>query len=212
MPKLSSFLEVSTSNLNLANDLPIKIPNEAEVGATKEAMEDVHPSSRAPWPVYTYHHICSQLILASTHVLANLPRRASPSLDQAIILPLGSTSQTSQPADSDSDSETEGNTRQGSTARSSSATDYGYSVLLSAVYDKKQVVIRREDGFEKRALFRCGRCKVVLGYELDKTQFGGVDHERVGRVIYLLPEGLMTTEEMEQGKRFTEQEVVLGRG
>jgi hypothetical protein len=160
--------------------------------------------SKPSRPIYTYHHICSQLVLASTHLLVSLPHRATPSLDQAIILPLGSTSHS---ADSDSDLE---DTRRASTALT--REDYGYSIVLSTVHDKKQVVVRGEDGFEKRLLFRCGRCKVVLGYELDKMQFGDVDHGRVGRIVYLLPKALMTTEEMEQGKSFTEQEVVLGRG
>lgn len=81
--------------------------------------------------------------------------------------------------------------------------------------------MRREDGFEKRRLLRCGRCRVVVGYFLDGVHFahlassssssgGGVTEEE-GRgeedeekkdevkVVYLLPGALMETGVMAKG-------------
>lgn len=58
---------------------------------------------------------------------------------------------------------------------------------------RKVVVVRREDGFEKRRVFRCGRCGVGVGYEiLEGGEGEGVGVEK-GRVIYLLEGGLVET-------------------
>ena len=47
-----------------------------------------------------------------------------------------------------------------------------YTILLSTTLpDRKPVIIRRDDGFEKRLLLRCGRCRVVMGYLLDEAHF-----------------------------------------
>jgi hypothetical protein len=59
-------------------------------------------------------------------------------------------------------------------------------------------MITRTDGFEKRYLQKCGRCRVVVGYQLDWGQYG----EKEGRredAVYLLPGGLLSTEEMGSG-------------
>ena len=83
---------------------------------------------------------------------------------------------------------------------------------MHSTLDKKPLVIRREDGFEKRWLRRCGRCGVVWGYELvepegegeieneDGDGDGGGEGERRGkeRVLYVLEEGLVGTEGLER--------------
>lgn len=62
---------------------------------------------------------------------------------------------------------------------------------------RKTVVVRREDGFEKRRVLRCGRCGVCVGYEiLGDTSEGKEDG---GRVIYLLEGGLVETGAMGEG-------------
>lgn len=61
-------------------------------------------------------------------------------------------------------------------------------------------MVTSDSGFEKRYLQRCGRCNLVVGYQLDWQQFGA---ERAGRkedLVYLLPDGFMTTSEMIMGK------------
>ena len=55
---------------------------------------------------------------------------------------------------------------------------------------RKIIVVRREDGFEKRRVWRCGRCGVGVGYEIVKEEDGR------GRVIYLLEGGLRETGEL----------------
>lgn len=109
----------------------------------------------------------------------------------------------------------------------------GYTALVSLAVPARQapVIIRRSDGFEKRWVLRCGRCKLAVAYHLDWSQFeqktiaegkvvagsgggGNKDSEvRKGRredVLYVLPGALMTTEEMLAGKKFGEREMGFG--
>ena len=68
--------------------------------------------------------------------------------------------------------------------------------------DDKAMILKLEDGFEKRYPVRCSRCGLMAGYQLDKSQFAGTE-EKTGpnaEVLYVLPGGLMTTEEMRGGK------------
>lgn len=81
-----------------------------------------------------------------------------------------------------------------------------YSILLSTtIPDRRDLMIRRADGFEKRQLLRCGRCRVVVGYFLDKVHFAAAvpaavpaadpahDDEDDPEVVYLLPGALVET-------------------
>lgn len=56
-------------------------------------------------------------------------------------------------------------------------------------------MVQREDGFERRRVWRCGRCGVVVGYEVERQKGG----KEVGRVVYLLEGGLVETGEMVGG-------------
>ena len=62
------------------------------------------------------------------------------------------------------------------------------------------MVVRREDGFEKRRVWRCGRCGVGVGYEIvggARGEDGGLGKEGDGgreRLIYLLEGGLREIE------------------
>jgi len=63
-------------------------------------------------------------------------------------------------------------------------------------------MLQRQDGFEKRYLHRCPRCELIVGYQLDESQYEG-PRKPGGRredVVYLLSEGLTSTEEMEVGE------------
>lgn len=146
-------------------------------------------STALPPNVQTYHCICASLLLATTHTLSNLPRRAAPCLDAAIILPL--------PSGPPSFSSDEGGEGSEADALKDMPTE-GYSTLLGMVQDAKPTMIRREDGFEKRLAFRCSRCSVMVGYEIlgaDKTAGEGY----AGRVAYLLPAATVSTEVMARG-------------
>lgn len=67
--------------------------------------------------------------------------------------------------------------------------------------EKSAEIVTSDEGFEKRYMQRCGRCGLVVGYQLDWQQFA-VD--RTGRredFVFLLPGGFMTTREMIAGKQ-----------
>jgi hypothetical protein len=162
-----------------------------------------------PPPIQTYHCLCTSLLLASTHTLSNLPRRSttSGSLDAAIILPLPSGAPDLNNA---------------GTSEGLELPEEGYTLLLGIAPDKKVTVMRREDGFEKRVLYRCSRCRLVVGYELQtqtQIQGDGMDLDKGkgrdgydGKVIYLLPAGIMSTGVMMggEGKKVGEEDVEIG--
>lgn len=81
--------------------------------------------------------------------------------------------------------------------------------------------MRREDGFEKRVLYRCSRCRLVVGYELQtqiQSQGDAMDLDKGkgregydGKVVYLLPAGIVSTGVMMgEGKRVGEEDVGIG--
>ncbi|KAH0262413.1 hypothetical protein KCU91_g13428, partial [Aureobasidium melanogenum] len=123
--------------------------------------------------VHTYHCICTQLVLASTSTLESLKTRTS---DSSQILPLPDLSSTS------------------STSHCAS--------LANTTTDVKSTVIRCEDGFEKRYFHKCGRCELNVAYSLDKSQFEDTKTSLGPRedVVFLIPGGLMSTEDMKAGK------------
>jgi len=175
-----------------------------------------------PPNIHTYHCICSSLLLASTHTLSALPRRHASSLDNAIILPLPSAPPTrSLSPGLDDDGADDG--RSGATQQQDLPSE-GYTLLVGLVQDKKIIVVGREDGFEKRLLSRCGRCALVVGYEIlghgGAMDIGkGKEEEGYGgKVMYILPSGVTSTEVMVKGigtrlgeKRLREEDVVIGK-
>jgi hypothetical protein len=94
----------------------------------------------------------------------------------------------------------------------------GYTMTLGMNKDNKATIVRREDGFEKRVLWRCGRCRVVLAYELmgqgERMDVDGKAKEGYeGKVMYVLPGGMMSTEVMAgDGKRLGEGDVDIRTG
>jgi hypothetical protein len=135
-------------------------------------------SLQASNTVYTYHCLCSHLLLATTTPLPALPTRQN-AADKAHIMPL-------PPAPSAAGSKAPANTN----------THYG--LLLSMRQDPAPEMLTSDNGFEKRYTQRCARCNLAVGYQLDWAQFGG-PAERTGRrddVVFLLPGGFITTSEM----------------
>ncbi|KAK2799483.1 hypothetical protein FQN50_008455 [Emmonsiellopsis sp. PD_5] len=172
-------------------------------------------------PILTYHcAFCNHLLLASTRHLTQLPRRREPAVDRALILPL--------PNVEDEDDDVEGGVEAGGDGDVSQKQKH-YTILLSTTTpDRKPTMIRRADGFEKRLLFRCGRCRVVVGYALDEVHFafadkgkgeggdgdgggdgdeeeGGISRSRSRKmaeeVVYLLPGAMVETGEMGREKK-----------
>ncbi|CAG8971004.1 hypothetical protein HYALB_00007674 [Hymenoscyphus albidus] len=167
-----------------------------------------------PPKIQTYHCICTTLLLSTTHTLSALPRRTA---DSSIILPLPSSPPTqSQSASSPNPSP--------NTSPSKDLPSSGYTILLSLTPESKPTLIRREDGFEKRNLYRCSRCRVVVGYgianaeggmedtmEVDGEQGGGEGGEYEGKVIYILNGGVQSTEVMMKGRKIREEDVEIGK-
>lgn len=124
---------------------------------------------------HTYHCLCTKLVLATTGLLETLPRRDKDGAVIAII-PKPDTS----------------------------ILSHGFVQMApdSAVTAKSATILRLEDGFEKRYLVSCGRCGLTLGYQLDESLFEPQGAKLGAReeVVYLLPGGLMSTEEMKEGK------------
>ncbi|KAJ5661496.1 uncharacterized protein N7477_009112 [Penicillium maclennaniae] len=141
-------------------------------------------------PIQTQHcRFCSHLLLSTTRSISSLPRREGDALDKAIIIPLST-------ADGDADANTDGKTE--------SQTKHITLLLSTTIPDRRATLIRREDGIEKRILLRCGRCRVVVGYYLDKVHWEGkgfqkaqVDgEEEKPPAVYILPGALVGTEDM----------------
>ncbi|KAL1302029.1 hypothetical protein AAFC00_002478 [Neodothiora populina] len=128
---------------------------------------------------HTYHCICTQLVFATTTWLNRLPTRAS--TDKSHICTLASTSETED----------------------EKSTSPHYATLTNTTLDANPTVIRLDDGFEKRYFETCARCDLIVGYHLDKSQYEGSKTDKGCRddVVYLIPGGLMTTDEMKSGKK-----------
>ncbi|KAK2734204.1 hypothetical protein FQN57_001858 [Myotisia sp. PD_48] len=100
--------------------------------------------------------------------------------------------------------------RTGHSRSSSSSSSKHSTILLSTTTpDRKPIILRRSDGFEKRLLVRCGRCKVVLGYVLDEVHFkkgnDSSEHqttesiaEKEPDILYVLPGALAETHELDK--------------
>lgn len=129
--------------------------------------------SPAPLPIHTYHCLCSTLLLATPYLLSSLPTRAPPSHDHARILPLPPFQHL--PPD---------------------AYPYLPSLLLPALRPtRKLTLVQREDGYERRRVWRCARCGLGIAYEIEHPEEGGKggEEERL-RVLFVMEEGLVTTE------------------
>lgn len=144
-------------------------------------MGDIRPQ------VHTHHCICSNLLLATTF---DFDKRRT--LDRAMILPCPRDASTSGTTDDALDGELDGG-QAGHTAT---------TVLMSTPSSTMQpILVRSDEGIEKRYPFRCDRCKLVFGYHLDWAQYSQ-GSKKTGRrqdVLYLLDGATIETGDMERG-------------
>lgn len=121
--------------------------------------------------ILTYHCLCAQLSLATTTALEDLPKRQ---MDAAAIATVGDFASPTKPT----------------------------LTMQTLSADVAATVLKLDDGFEKRYAVRCSRCGLAAGYHLDKSQFGGTEGQSGPQadVVYILPGGLLTTEEMRAGR------------
>lgn len=136
---------------------------------------------------HTYHCICAELACALTTPLQQTPKRSKDNAATCSLLPA---------------------------SLSTAPQSEGSIVLASGTsIDPEPVVLKLEDGFEKRYAVKCGRCDLQIGYLLDHASFGdGCGNGRKEDVVYLLPGGLVETGEMREGKDMSaEVETIVGK-
>lgn len=138
--------------------------------------------------VYTYHCICAQLLFASTTPLSTLARRSKEhSSDDAYILSLRA------PPDPEE-------------ADASSFASHHAMILSASPLPTPSIVRLEAGGFDKRWSWRCARCDLVWGYQLDWAQWVRSRESatrREGRredVVYVLPGSVKATDEMGHGQ------------
>lgn len=142
--------------------------------------------------VQTYHCICTNLVLATTFPLNNHRQ-----LDRSIILPNPSLSPRQEAALIGD--ETNSSVEDNHVPELHTITQ----LVGTSARDSQTLIIRSDEGIEKRYLIQCSRCKVTLGYQLDWDQFTTQGEASVstrnGRrddVVYLLEGAVITTEAM----------------
>lgn len=169
---LTNFLGYAIQVVTLEQTIAATTTNEY----TKMAAQEPNPngsstSTTSPANILTYHCLCTQLSLATTAPLEALPKRQ---LDAAAIATCGDFASASKPT----------------------------LTMQALSVDDKATVLKLDDGFEKRYAVRCTRCGLAAGYQLDKSQFSGTEGQSGPRtdVVYILPGGLSTTEEMREGR------------
>ncbi|KAJ5787025.1 hypothetical protein N7457_002015 [Penicillium paradoxum] len=156
-------------------------------------------------PIQTQHcRFCNHLLLATTRTISTLPRRSGEGKDKALILPLERNS--SEDRDLEAELEQEAASAAETPARKARhAFSHTTLLLATTIPDRRATIIRRDDGIEKRILLRCGRCKVVVGYYLDRIHWGSAANGSAGTeegaeqrppAVYLLPGAIVETEKM----------------
>ncbi|KAJ6123541.1 hypothetical protein N7471_010858 [Penicillium samsonianum] len=157
-------------------------------------------------PIRTQHcRFCNHLLLATTRNISTLPRRGGEGKDKSLILPLERKNSTD--GDVEADLEEEAKATETSSRKARHASNHTTLLLATTIPDRRATVIRREDGIEKRILLRCGRCKVVVGYHLDRLHWGsagergagvrdGEEEEERPPAVYLLPGAVVETENL----------------
>ncbi|OQO02592.1 hypothetical protein B0A48_12120 [Cryoendolithus antarcticus] len=81
--------------------------------------------------------------------------------------------------------------------------DFGKSPLASIsiqdlLVDSAPTILKLDDGFEKRYAARCGRCGLMAGYYLDRSQFDNAETGVNEDVLYILPGSLEATDKLRQ--------------
>lgn len=179
--------------------------------------------------ISTYHCICSEVLFASTRPLTEFATRQSDSAAICTIINNSNNSSSNSNSNHSSNSagqeEEEEARKEGEETKTKSNSNN--SILLSnaiAIERKEKgkekekeeedfpcLILKLDDGFEKRYPVQCPRCGVCFAYQLDGSQWveDGKEKEkekekdddvrRTGRrcdVLYVLREGLVRTEDV----------------
>lgn len=181
--------------------------------------------------ISTYHCICSEVLFASTRPLTEFATRQSD--HAAICTIINNSNNSSSNSNSNHISNSAGKEEekeQKGEEETKTKSNSNNSILLSnaiAIERKEKekgkekeeedfpcLILKLDDGFEKRYPVQCPRCGVCFGYQLDGSQWveDGNEKEkekekdddvrRTGRrcdVLYVLREGLVRTEDVVVG-------------
>ena len=178
----------------------------------EQTADEPSAGGRTKAPIYTYHCLCKQLILASTRPLTSLPVRAS-TIEKPYILSLPDQLPSNEDSDLDDDaSDGDQHLAESNTKEVHRKHRVRHPALLfRTVVSPTAQILRRSAGFEKRYLRYCARCKIPIGYHLDWSMFpdeegelitelDGQQWKKTGRrvdYIYLFPGGMIDTNTMD---------------
>lgn len=173
--------------------------------------------------ISTYHCICSEVLFASTRPLTEFATRQS---DHAAICTIinnsrsSSNNSNSNHSSNSAGKEEEEERKEGEETKMKNKNNNNSILLSNAIaIERKEkekgkeeedfpcLILKLDDGFEKRYPVQCPRCGVCFAYQLDGSQWveNGNEKEkdddvrRMGRrcdVLYVLREGLVRTEDV----------------
>jgi hypothetical protein len=126
----------------------------------------IDESTMASASVFTYHCLCSQLVLATFAPIESYPARK---LDSSYICAITG----DQPPLPD-----------------------GLLHPDSTIEEVQPKILRLEDGFEKRYEVHCVRCGLCIGYKLDQSQFDETKTGPDTKLFYALPGGLRSSQDV----------------
>ena len=184
-----------------------------EQSHSREAPTEPSHTGRIEAPVYTYHCLCKQLVLASTQPLTSLPIRAS-SIERPYVLHLPDQLPSKEDSDAE-ESKAEADQNPSDSNEKSlqrSRQTQHFALLFRTAAASKAQIVRKSAGFEKRYLRCCARCNTPIGYQLDwcmfpdeegqwVTESNGQQRKKAGRrmdYIYLFPGGVIDTSTMDE--------------
>lgn len=185
--------------------------------------------------ISTYHCICSEVLFASTRPLTEFATRQSDSAAICTIINNSNNSSSNSNSNHSSNSagkEEEKEQKEGEETKTKSNSNNNSILLSNAIaIERKEkgkekgkekekeedfpcLILKLDDGFEKRYPVQCPRCGVCFAYQLDGSQWvedgnekekekekekDDDDVRRTGRrcdVLYVLREGLVRTEDV----------------
>ncbi|CRG86920.1 hypothetical protein PISL3812_03933 [Talaromyces islandicus] len=209
--------------MSLPTEHPPPTDHEHDQSQPQEQRQQQQQTDKKKKEIKTFHcRYCSHLLLASTRDIlsatAPLARRGGAARDRALILDIQGPARQRGSAQSelDGEEEEEQSAGRGRTVETTTSTirpetgrkadteaeteEAHYTIPLATLLpDPKPIIIRRDDGFEKRVLFKCGRCRVVVGYEIVPQRTAAAESEKKdgsGKVMYLMPGSLVATEDL----------------
>ena len=152
--------------------------------------------------IHTYYCLCSTHLLTTVYTLSSLPQRAPPSLDRARILALPPFTNPIPPATTSDKPEQRRQLQVEEVLQDNENTMLPSLTSTSFRPSRKSIIVQRADGWEKRRVWRCGRCGIGVGYEVVKDrQTEEEKHEGETRILFLPEGGLIENGKWQEGEQ-----------